>query len=271
MQLNGQIALLTGATDGIGKATALRFVQEGAQVAITGRSQDKGDRAIKLLAASGRPDSAVYIRADISSETDCRKAVDEVIRHYGRLDILVNCAAAQAAGTVLDASPADYKRIFETNIMGYGLSAKAAIPWLQKSEHPAIVNIASLNGNIGTNNRTLYNMSKAAVIEMTRSMAIDFPNIRVNCVSPGFTRSEAMIKGLSSTGVDPDECARLITQGVVMKRMAMPDEIASAILFLASKDASYITGENLMVDGGALCWGNYAAALENDPRFKATT
>jgi NAD(P)-dependent dehydrogenase (short-subunit alcohol dehydrogenase family) len=267
MRLKDQVALLTGATDGIGKATAIRFVREGARVVFTGRSQAKGSRALQELAAAGGEGCAVFVQCDVTDEKAALLAVNTVLEKFGRLNILVNCAAAQAGGTVLDAKPEDYDHIFRTNVMGYGLSAKVAIPQLLKNPGSAIVNIASLNGNVGTVSRTLYNASKAAVIEMTRSMAIDFPTIRVNCVSPGFTRSDAMMAGLASTGLDPDECASLISRGVIMRRMATPDEIAAVILFLASSDASYITGENIMADGGALCFGNYGAALETDPRL----
>jgi NAD(P)-dependent dehydrogenase (short-subunit alcohol dehydrogenase family) len=271
MRLQGKVALLTGANDGIGKASAIRFVTEGARVVITGRRQEKGEQTLRELKAIGGNDCALFVQCDVVNEQDSRWAVEKTIEKFCSLDILVNCAAAQAAGTVLEARPEDYARMFNTNVMGYGLCAKAAIPYLLRAKGSAIVNIASLNGNVGTGNRTLYNASKAAVIEMTRSMAIDFPTIRINSVSPGFTRSDAMLAGLASTGIDPEECAALISQGVIMKRMAAPEEIAAVILFLASEDASYITGENIMADGGALCFGNYGAAFEADPRLRPAT
>lgn len=269
MHLLGKVVLLTGADAGIGRAAAHRFAKEGAKVCVTGRRETIGHQVVEeLIQITGDPGSALFVRGDVSIKSDTIRMVDETIKKFGKLDILINCAAAQAGGSVLDAEPEDYERLFSINVMGYGLCARAAIPFLRLSPGSAIVNIASLNGNIGTPNRMLYNATKAAVIEMTQCMAIDFPAIRVNCVSPGFTRSDAMMQGLSMTGLDPEECADLISKGTIMKRMASPDEIANVIVFLASDEASYITGSNIMVDGGALCYGNYGAALENDPRLR---
>ena len=216
MDLKGKVVLLTGANDGIGRAAALRFAREGAKVAVTGRRETEGQMVANELAQiSGNPDNALFVRGDVSDKADTIRMVEQTVARFGRLDILVNCAAAQAGGTVLDAEPEDYDRLFSINVMGYGLCAKAAIPHLRRSRDSAIVNIASLNGNIGTPGRTLYNATKAAVIEMTKSMAIDFPDIRINCVSPGFTRSAAMMAGLSMTGLDPEECAALDRKSVV--------------------------------------------------------
>ena len=268
MNFLGKVVLLTGADAGIGRAAARRFAKEGAKVCVTGRREAAGAQVVEeLTRLTGDRDGAMFVQGDVSIKADTVRMVEETVKKFCQLDILVNCAAAQAGGSVLEAEPEDYERLFGTNVMGYGLCAKAAIPYLLKSPGSAIVNIASLNGNIGTPNRMLYDASKAAVIEMTKCMAIDFPAIRVNCVSPGFTSSDAMMRGLSMTGLDPEECAALISKGTIMKRMASPDEIANVIVFLASDEASFITGSNIMVDGGALCYGNYGAALENDPRL----
>ncbi len=263
MDMQGRVVLLTGATDGIGRAAARRFLSEGASVAITGRREEKGLEAERELgAACGDPSRVRFVRGDVSIEADAVRFVAETIARFGHLDALINCAALQLGGTVMDAGPEDYARLFAVNVAGQGLCAKAAIPYLLRSPCAAIVNIASLNGNVGTGGRTIYNATKSAVIEMTQSMAVDFPTIRVNCVSPGFTASDAMMAGLSGTGLPPQEAGALISRGVVMKRMAHVDEIANVVHFLASDEASYMTGSNVLVDGGALCWGNYGAALE---------
>ncbi len=271
MRFEGYAVLLTGATAGIGKASAVRFAMEGANVCITGRREDVGLAAVKEIEEkAGRPGCAFYLQADLQNYEDSKKAVAAVVEKWGRLDVLVNCGAKQLGGTILDAEPEDYDAMFGTNVKGFGLACKAAIPELRKSPWPAIVNVASVNGNMGVAGRTLYGATKAALILMSRAMAEDFAPIRVNSVSPGFTASAAMMAGMSrTTGIPPEECARLTSAGTALKRMAEPEEQAAVITFLASRDASYVTGENIVVDGGALCVGRYDTALESDPRVKA--
>ena len=262
MKLSGRVALLAGATDGIGRAAAHRFAREGASVAISGRREPEGLQVVaEINEINGGKDRALFVKGDVTIEADTLRVVNETVVRFGGLDILINCAAKQGAGTILEATKDDYDVFFQTNVMGMGLSAKAAIPHLLKSRHAAIVNISSLVGNVGVGGRTLYCASKAAVIEMTKCMAIDFPSIRINCVSPGFTSSRYMMAGLARLGLELEEAGRLLTSGVLMNRLATPEEIANVILFLASDEASYITGENIMVDGGALCYGNHAYKL----------
>jgi NAD(P)-dependent dehydrogenase (short-subunit alcohol dehydrogenase family) len=254
MKFSGKIALITGGNDGIGKATAHRFVNEGAKVVLMARREDKGKEVVRELAAiHGDADCALFVKGDVNSEEDAANAVNRAIEKYGRLDILVNCAAVQGAGTVLDATPEDYARFFNINIRGYGLCAKAAIPYLLKSEGSAIVNVGSLVGCVGTANRMLYDISKAAVIHMTKCLACDYPTIRVNCVSPGFTASEAMLEGLGRSGTGSKEIFARLSSMALLNRMATPDEQANVIFFLASDEASYMTGENIIVDGGISC------------------
>lgn len=271
MRFSGVTILLTGANEGIGKATAKRFACEGANVCITGRREETGKLAVQEIEqAAGRPDCAMFVLADIKSYEDSLRAVRQTVEKWGKLDVLVNCAAKQLGGTILEAEPQDYDEMFGTNVKGFGLACKAAIPELRKSDYPSIINVASVNGNLGVAGRTLYGATKAAVILMSKAMAADFAPIRVNSVSPGFTASAAMLAGMSkTTGISPEECAELVSDGTVLKRMASPDEQASVIAFLASKDASYITGENILVDGGAICVGRYDTKLKSDPRVIA--
>lgn len=257
-----RVAFITGANDGIGKATAKKLAQNGYHVVIFARREDACIKVVNEINEICGEDTAAYYAGDVTIPDDLKKGVELAVSKYGGLNVLVCCAAAQGAGTVLDVEPEDYEKMFKTNVMGYGMAAKMAIPELLKAESPAIVNIASLNGNIGVAGRTLYNCTKAAVIEMTQSMACDFPAIRINCVSPGFTASESMIWGLQHSGFDADTCAKLISAGTLMKRMADPSEIAAAVAFLASEEASFITGHNLVADGGALCYGHYDYEME---------
>lgn len=255
-------ALLTGANDGIGKAAAGKLASAEYHVMIFARREENCRKTAEELNAAYGDGTAAFYAGDVTSPEALQEAVRSTVSLFGSLDVLINCAALQGAGTVLDVGPEDYDNMFRTNVMGYGLAAKAAIPELLKTPSPAIVNVASLNGCIGTAGRTLYNCTKAAIIELTKSMACDFPTIRINCVSPGFTASESMMWGLEHSGFDAETCARLISAGTLMKRMAQPSEIANVIAFLASEEASYITGHNLVADGGALCYGNYDSELE---------
>jgi meso-butanediol dehydrogenase/(S,S)-butanediol dehydrogenase/diacetyl reductase len=254
MKLLGKVALITGGNDGIGMATAHRFVREGAKVVLLARREGKGEEVVKnLIAISGDTDCALFVKGDVTVEEDSINAVEKAIEKYGHLDILINCAALQGTNTVLDAKPEDYDRFFDTNIMGYGLSAKAAIPYLLKSKGSAIVNVASLVGILGTSNRMLYDMSKAAVIHMTKCMACDFPTIRINAVSPGFTLSDGEKARISTSNMEPSAIIARLSSVPIMKRIAAPEEQANVILFLASDEASYIMGQNIVVDGGILC------------------
>jgi NAD(P)-dependent dehydrogenase (short-subunit alcohol dehydrogenase family) len=254
MKLLGKVALITGGNDGIGMATARRFVREGAKVVLMARREGKGEEVVKnLIAISGDTDCALFVKGDVTVEEDSINAVEKAIEKYGHLDILINCAALQGTNTVLDAKPEDYDRFFDTNIMGYGLSAKAAIPYLLKSKGSAIVNVASLVGILGTSNRMLYDMSKAAVIHMTKCMACDFPTIRINAVSPGFTLSDGEKARISTSNMEPSAIMSRLSSVPIMKRIAEPEEQANVILFLASDEASYIMGQNIVVDGGILC------------------
>jgi meso-butanediol dehydrogenase/(S,S)-butanediol dehydrogenase/diacetyl reductase len=235
-------------------ATAHRFVREGAKVVLMARREGKGEEVVKnLIAISGDTDCALFVKGDVTVEEDSINAVEKAIEKYGHLDILINCAALQGTNTVLDAKPEDYDRFFDTNIMGYGLSAKAAIPYLLKSKGSAIVNVASLVGILGTSNRMLYDMSKAAVIHMTKCMACDFPTIRINAVSPGFTLSDGEKARISTSNMEPSAIMSRLSSVPIMKRIAEPEEQANVILFLASDEASYIMGQNIVVDGGILC------------------
>ena len=271
MRFDNYSVLITGGTSGIGLASAVRFASEGANVLITGRRADVGQQAVQTIEErSGRPGCACYLQADLQNFEDSKRAVAAVVETWGHLDVLVNCGAKQLGGTIMDMEPEDYDAMFGTNVKGFGLACKAAIPELRKAPHPAIVNVASVNGNMGVAGRTLYGATKAAIILMSRAMAEDFAPIRVNSVSPGFTASPAMMAGMSkTTGIPPEECARLTSAGTSLKRMAAPEEQAAVITFLASTDASYVTGENIVVDGGALSVGRYDTALESDPRVMA--
>ena len=265
MRLKDRVAIITGANEGIGRATALLFAGEGAKVALAARREKEGQEAVReIREAKG---TAIFVRTDVSQEKDTAALVERTVREFGRLDILINNAAAHWLGTVLTATPKDYDTLFGVNVKGYGLCAKAAIPHLRKAGKGCIVNVASVNAFIGMPGQSLYNATKAAIVSLTKSMAIDFPELRVNCVAPGFTDTPTIWDTFKAFGFPMEEGYRLLGDGVLLKRLAQPVEIARAILFMASDEASYATGSTLLVDGGIASVGNPAAGIVNDPRL----
>jgi NAD(P)-dependent dehydrogenase (short-subunit alcohol dehydrogenase family) len=265
MRLKDKVAIITGSTEGIGRATALLFAREGAKVTVAGRREKEGNDAVREVREGGG--SALFVKTDVTQEKDSVHLVERTIQEFGKLDILINNAAAHWLGTVLTATPEDYDRLFGVNVKGYGLCAKAAIPHLRKSGKGCIVNVASVNGVIGMPGQSLYNATKAAIISLSKSMAIDFPELRINSVLPGFTDTPTISDTFKAFGFSPEEGYRLLGNGVLLKRLAQPIEIARAILFMASDEASYVTGSTLLVDGGIAGVGNPAGGIVDDPRL----
>jgi len=251
MRLENKVAIITGSGRGIGEAAALLFAREGAKVAVACRSEDEGRGTVAEIAGAGG--SAIFVKTDVSREPDIVNLVETTVKEFGRLNILVSNAAAFCMGTVLDATPELYDRIFGVNVRGMGLMAKAAIPHLQQSGNGCIVNVSSMNGLIGTPSQAVYNASKAAIISLTKSTAIDFPDLRVNAVLPGMTKTRALDDCLIELGIQPEEGYEMIRKTPILKRVAEPMEIAYGILFMASDEASYATGSTLLLDGGVVC------------------
>ena len=248
MRLKDKVAVITGSGRGIGKATAILFAREGAKVGVACRSENEGKETVDEIAREGG--SAIFVRTDISIEKDAINLIETTVKRFGKLNILVNNAAIFCTGTVLDATPELYDRIFSVNVKGMGLCSKAAIPHLRKSGNGAIVNVSSMNGVIGTPSQAVYNASKAAIIELTKSMAIDFPELRVNAVLPGITKTKSLDDSIRGLGYDIEEAYKIFGKLPLRGRFAEPMEVAYAILFMASDEASYATGSTLLYDGG---------------------
>jgi len=248
MRLENKVALITGAGRGIGRATAGLFAREGAKVVVACRSEDEGSDTVEEIAAGGG--TAVFVKTDLSHEPDILNVVETTVVRFGALNVLVNNAAAFCMGTILDATAELFDRIFAVNVKGAGLLMKAALPHLRRSDTGCIVNVASINGVIGVPMQVVYNASKAALIEMTRSTAIDFPDVRVNAVLPGMAKTRAFDECCREMGITPEQGLEAAKKGPIMKRVAEPIEIAYGILYLASEEASYATGSTLVLDGG---------------------
>ena len=247
MRLQNRIALITGGNRGIGLATAKLFAKEGAKVILFARDQVKGEKE------AGAIPNAEFIQGDVAKAEDCQRAVDESVRIFGGLDVLVNCAGVIYRNrTVEQTTEEEWDTTFNVNVKGTFLMCKYAMPVLRERKG-CVVNMSSYVGMVGFRGTSAYAASKAAIINLTRSMALDHARegIRVNAVCPGSVDTEMIHTAWEKFG-DVNEAQRVWAEKHPMGRIAQPEEVAQAILFLASDNASFITGTALAVDGGIL-------------------
>ncbi len=243
-RLQDKVAFITGAGTGIGAATAIRFAQEGAMVVICGRRKEPLDAVVaQITAAGGRAES---VQADVSDEAGFTAAIEAAAQRHGRFDILVNNAMAYSWGAIEATSTADWHSNFSTSVDGTFWGTRAAMK-LMKDSGGSIINVSSICGLLGTAWMSGYSAAKAAIINFSRAAAAEgaLSGIRVNVVIP------AVVETPATAGMLADEASRKNTEKLIpMGRVGQPQELANAILFLASDEASYITGAALPVDGG---------------------
>lgn len=242
MRLGGKVAIVTGGGSGIGKAIAAAFVREQANVVICGRDAKKLERATEEL---GPPSLA--ITADVSDDAAVAKLVDEAVRKFGRLDVLVNNAGVLLPGTAESLSDEQWGQTFDTNVRALWKLSCAVLPHLRRAGGGSIINIGSVLSFLGARNRVAYAASKGAVLAMTKAMALDHAaeKIRINCICPGIIETELV------AAFNLDEKAR--KQRIAMHpagRFGQPEDIAGLAVFLASDEAAWITGAAFPVDGG---------------------
>src|SRR5579872_4251236 len=250
-RLSGKVAVVTGGADGIGRATCELFAREGAAVAIADVSVEKGQALAREI--GGRGGRALFVETDVSREESVVKMAAEAVQAFGRIDILINNAAVFILRGI-DASVEEWRRILDVNVIGASLVAKHVVPEIRKAGGGAIVNLGSIASFIAQPQFVTYNATKAAIATMTRCMALDLApdNIRVNAVCPGTVWTQIVERLSREKGMDRKAADADPSWGgaSMLKRIAEPEEIAKAILFLASDDASYVTAAHLMVDGG---------------------
>lgn len=250
--LSGKVAVVTGGAQGIGRATVDRLVAEGVRVVIADISDEHGKATEHELNAEA--ERVHYVNTDVSDEDAVIAMATAAAEKFGGIDLLVNCAATFIMRGV-EATPAEWRKIMDVNIMGQALCVKHVLPHMVAAGRGSIVNIASISGHIAQPEYLTYNTTKAAVVNMTRCLALDLSkhNIRVNAVNPATVwnknneRYHRESLGLTRAQAEADPEFRSMH---LLGRTADPSEIASAIAFLLSDEASYITGENLMVDAG---------------------
>jgi len=253
MRLPRKTAIVTGAGTGIGESITLRFAEEGAILVLNDRNEANLTRIIGKIRSMGR--IAEPIPGDISDPATGINLADKAVEISGQLDILVNNAADFTALSVEKATPADWRRVLDVNVIGTAMVSQAAIPLLKK-QGGAIVNLASISSFIAQPNFATYNSSKGAIAAMTRCMALDLAphRIRVNSVCPGCIFTSASEREIERLGIATEDWLAAASAKHMLGRVGQPVEVANAVLFLASDEASFITGEHLMVDGGYVQW-----------------
>ncbi|NOZ69351.1 MAG: SDR family oxidoreductase [Deferribacteres bacterium] len=253
MRLKDKTAIVTGGGSGIGRATCELFAREGAKVVVADINAAGGNETVSHIQKDNG--SAIFVEADVSKEEDVKKMVDAAVKEFGGINILVNNAAAFILKGLDDVTPEDWVKTVAVNLQGPSLCVKHVVPEMKKAGGGSIVNISSVCGMMAMGSHFPYSPSKGALITLSGSLAQELGpfNIRVNTVSPGATITPAveMIAKEQNTTVEEviNACVR---KGTFLNRYAQPVEIAYGILFLASDEASYVTGANLVVDGGLI-------------------
>jgi NAD(P)-dependent dehydrogenase (short-subunit alcohol dehydrogenase family) len=251
MRLDGQVAIVTGGGTGIGEATAKLFARQGAKVVVANRRASLGNQVVEQIRSE--KGQAIFVGTDVSDAGQVRALVEKTIQTFGRVDILFNNAGVGASAPFWEMSEEDWNRMIGVDLTGHFLCAKYVVPHMLKQGRGAIVNMSSVLGFSTFANQVAYTTCKSGIIGMTKAMALDLASkdIRVNCIVPGSIDTPMMWESYP-----PEDLPRVrveAARSIPMGRVAPPEEIASAVLFLVSPAASLITGTTLIADGGLLC------------------
>jgi NAD(P)-dependent dehydrogenase (short-subunit alcohol dehydrogenase family) len=253
-RLREKVAIVTGANSGIGRATARLFAREGARVICCDIQQQLSPRIDELIAQDGG--SAVFLPTDATSEADWRKTVETTLERFGALDILYNNAGGGVRGKIGELKNEEWHFIMNLNLNSIYYGSRAVLPHFLANSRGNIINTASTFGILASEENPAYCATKAAVINLTRQMALDYgtQGIRVNCICPGATDTPRFRgvppRAMFESGLPPEQIDRLSKLNRALHRLARPEEIAYGVLFLASDEASFVTGSALVVDGG---------------------
>lgn len=247
--LHGKIALITGGSSGIGRATALLFAREGAAVSIVDLDQTGGQAVVKSIIDIGG--KAIFVHGDVSKEGDCKRAAEQAVNELFAIDILFNCAGIIRRASVPETSEKEWDRVMAVNVKSIFLLSKYVIPIMARKGGGVIISVASGWGLVGGRKAAAYCASKGAVVQLTKAMALDHgeQNIRVNCICPGDVDTPLIRDEAKQLGESFEQFIGKASQRP-LKRVGKPEEIAHAALYLASDASSYVTGTSLVIDGG---------------------
>ena len=251
MRLEGKVALITGGTSGIGSATAIRFAREGAAVAITGRNRERGEDVVRDITAAGG--EALFVQADVRFADQCRNAVDRTLERFGKIDVLFNNAGVFHPKTIPECTEEEWDETIDSSLKGAFLMSKYVLPSMIAQGSGSIIHTSSGWGILGGDGAASYCAAKGGLVIMAKAMAIDHgkDGIRVNCVCPGDVMTPMLQDDAAKRGMTWDDYAAGAADRP-LGRIGTVEEIANAVLFLASDESSFITGEALVVDGGGV-------------------
>jgi 2-keto-3-deoxy-L-fuconate dehydrogenase len=242
--LTDKTALVTGAASGIGEAIARTFAAAGAAVYVADVNIERGEAVAEAI-------NGHFIETNVASESSCRAAADRVLKEQGKLDVLVNNAGIGHVGTVLSTTEQDLDRLYAVNVKGPHFLTQAFLPSMIERKWASVIHMASIGGIVGVRDRYAYCMTKFAVVGLTKSMALDLAEhkIRVNCICPGRVETPFVQQRIAEYP-DPKKAYEEMASTQLLKRMAQPNEIAAAALYLAADESAFVTGSSLIIDGG---------------------
>lgn len=254
-RLAGRVAVVTGGTAGIGRASVLRFVTEGARVMVGARSEEAGARLVAEVEAEHGPGWIDFLPTDVSRSVEVRRLVDRALETFGDVDVLFANAGTYERGTVVETDEAAWRRIMDVDVSGVFHLVKHGLPHLESRGGGSVILTASELGLVGTRASVAYCAAKGAIVNMTRALAVDCAGtgIRVNCLAPGPVDT-ALLDVTFNASPDPAAARRAQLAPVLLGRFGRPEEIASVAVFLASDDSSFMTGSVVVADGGVTSW-----------------